>query len=216
MVELNNAGVKAMNADDLEVAIEKFEQALKLNPAYVLAKENLSIAYNNKGLKSQNKPIEALEQFHKALYVKPDNTVAHQNLDGMVAYIGKNPKNIKDRVGLAEDALRKNDQIGGYIEYKQALAIQEDPVVRAKFDEVARVLDPNYKPVPMVVSTDSIDQARDKPRAGSDNPMRLFSPVVGWLILMVAVATVFALGFLIGGMRKDKATDSKQVHHPDQ
>src|SRR5262249_30008803 len=108
-VELNNEAMKAKEKGDLESAIAKWEQALRLNPAYLFAKQNLQHAYNSKNRQGQGTPIPGLEQFHKRLGVEPDYS----------------------RPG-------------------------EDPYVRAKFDEVSRALDPNYKPAPISVPPDTV------------------------------------------------------------
>jgi len=215
-VELNNEGVKAINADDLVLAIKKLERAVQRNPGYILAKENLAIAYNNNGLKLQNSPTEALDQFHKSLYVKPDNATTLQNLEGIIDSMGKNPKSFKDRVGLAEDALSKNDKIGGFIEYQQALSIREDPVVRAKFDEVARALDRNYRPVAISGDTSSARATSDKPAAIAAKPAsNLFTFVPGWALMLTAMAVVFAVGLYFGNLRQNQAVNSRKVHRSD-
>ena len=69
VIELNNEGVKALNAGNFPLAITKFEAALKIDSTYSLARENLAICYNNYGLQLQNNPKEAIKQFHKAMYL---------------------------------------------------------------------------------------------------------------------------------------------------
>jgi lipoprotein NlpI len=64
VIELNNEGVKALNSNNFTLAIEKFQEALKKDANYQLAKDNLAIAFNNYGSALQNNPKEAIKQFH--------------------------------------------------------------------------------------------------------------------------------------------------------
>ena len=141
VVELNNEGVKALNAGNFQLAITKFEQALKLDPSYQLAKENLAIAYNNYGLQLQNNPKEAIKQFHKALYLNPNNATTLQNLEGIITLMRKNPKSFKDRVELADQARLAGDFQGAIIEYKEALRLKDDANIHMKLGDVFRVRD---------------------------------------------------------------------------
>jgi len=52
-VDLNNEGVMATNAGKFDLAIEKLKLALKIDPSYGLAHENLTVALNNYALKSR-------------------------------------------------------------------------------------------------------------------------------------------------------------------
>lgn len=49
-ITLNNEGVAALNNGKYDLAVSKLTEAVTLNPEYVLAKENLSIAYNARGM----------------------------------------------------------------------------------------------------------------------------------------------------------------------
>lgn len=66
---MNNAGVELMTSKAYAQAIEKFEAALKLDPNYDLAKENLSRAYNNYAieLSTKGKETEAETLLQKAM-----------------------------------------------------------------------------------------------------------------------------------------------------
>src|SRR5262249_21657031 len=147
----------------------------------------------------QNAPKDAIVEFHKALYLQPNNATTHKNLDGIIDYMGKDPASFKVRVELAEEALGKEDKVGAFIEYKQALAIKEDPAVRAKFDEVARALDANYRPVSIAGSTNSSRQIRNEgATAAEENTPGLFSSVPGWAAMLAAMAAVFVVGLYAG------------------
>jgi tetratricopeptide (TPR) repeat protein len=63
---VNNEGVELMSSHAYAQAIEKFETALKIDPEYETAKENLSNAYNNYALdlinNGKEKDAESLMQ----------------------------------------------------------------------------------------------------------------------------------------------------------
>ncbi len=134
----NNEGISALNAQDFPLAISMFEQALRIDSSYALAKENLSIACNNYGIRLQNNPKKAITQFHKSMYFNPNNTTTRHNLELLIIALHKNPKAFKDRLKLADDALKEHDRIGALIEYQQALAIEENSAVRSKLKELNR------------------------------------------------------------------------------
>jgi len=131
-VELNNAGVRWLNAGYFESAIEQFEAALRVDPSYSVARENLAIAYNNYGLRLKDKPKEAIKQFHRALFCNPDNATTKENLEGIIRLMGKNPQSFDDRVALGEEAQATADLKGASIEFEAALSIRKDPAVSAK------------------------------------------------------------------------------------
>lgn len=141
VVGLNNEGVKALNAGNFQLAVQKFQEAVKLDPSYGLARENLAIAYNNYGLQLQNNPKEAIKQFHKALYLNRNNATTLSNLEGIISMLGKNPKKFQDRVELGDQARLAADFEGAAIEYIEALRLKEDPKIHAKLGDVYRVRD---------------------------------------------------------------------------
>jgi len=75
VIEINNEGVKALNAGNIQLALQKFAQALKVDPNYQLARDNLAIAHNNYGLQLQNNPKAAIKEFHQALYLNPVQSI---------------------------------------------------------------------------------------------------------------------------------------------
>ncbi len=86
-ITLNNNGVRALNKNDYEGAIGFFKKSLSKNPDYQLAKDNLAITYNNKGLTLRNHPKEALKYFEMALAMNPENGTTRANLDGIKSMI---------------------------------------------------------------------------------------------------------------------------------
>jgi tetratricopeptide (TPR) repeat protein len=71
----NNLGVAYAAKGELDLAIDQYQTALRLNPGDALAYFNLGNAYLMKGLADM-----AIEQYHTALSLKPDYARAHFNL----------------------------------------------------------------------------------------------------------------------------------------
>jgi tetratricopeptide (TPR) repeat protein len=140
VMELNNIGVKATFNHDYPLAIQKLEEAVKLDPTYRLARENLGIAYNNYGLQlsALKKQHEALKQFHQALYLDPDNKTTKSNVDCMVLKLGKDPDAFEDRQAIGLQAKEEGDLIGAIIEYSAALAIKNDAGLHQQLGELYR------------------------------------------------------------------------------
>lgn len=147
IIQLNNEGVNALNSGNYQLAMSKFEQALRLDPSYDRARDNLAIAHNNYGLALKNTPKEALKQFHIALYIKPSSSTTLQNIEGIIRMLGKNPQSFKDRVELADQERLSGDFIGALIEYGEAVKIEEDPKLRIKMGDIYRVRDENDKAI---------------------------------------------------------------------
>ena len=141
VISLNNEGVKALNAGNYQLAIQKFEAANKLDPTYTLAKENLAIAYNNYGLQLQNNPGEAIKWFHKSLALNANNATTQGNLNTIVQMLGKNPNSFKDRVDMGRAARLAGDFDGAIVEYAAALRIKDDAKLHADLGDVYRVRD---------------------------------------------------------------------------
>ena len=139
VLSLNNEGVKALNASNYQLAIAKFEEALKQDPNYELARDNLAIAYNNYGLQLRGQPKEALKQFHKSRYLNPSNPTTSQDIEGLIRMMGKNPRSFQDRVDLGDQAQLSGDLVGAIVEFEAALAIKNDPKIHTKLADVYRV-----------------------------------------------------------------------------
>src|SRR5277367_3276335 len=91
VINLNNAGVKALNDGHFPLAIDKLKEALKLDPSYNLPKDNLVIAHNLYGeaLRKAHKPGEALKQFHEAAYLTgkwgmTENYITLESIDDLI------------------------------------------------------------------------------------------------------------------------------------
>ena len=141
-VDLNNQGVRALEAKNYPLAFQKLEAAVKLDPAYKKASSNLGIAYNNYGLGlAQNKNYaEAIKYFHKAFYLDPTNLVTKKNLGIVISSLNRDPNSFQDRVDLGDDARKQvrspQDWAGPIVEYQAALLIKDDPGVREKLGDI--------------------------------------------------------------------------------
>lgn len=135
-VELNNEGVKALNKCDFEIAIQKLNASLRMYPSYKIGIQNLAIAHNNLGLSMQESPKEAIKQFHKAVYLDPDNQISVLNLDGVVNRLGRDPADFEHRVELGDYAKSVGDECGAIVEYRAALKIRENAEVRSQLDSL--------------------------------------------------------------------------------
>lgn len=142
--EFNNQGVRELNAKEFKKAIASFEEAIKLDPAYKLARENLAIAYNNLGLSVQDNPREALKYFHKGLFASLDSPMVQDNITNNIAEIitslNKNPKSLNDRLELAQTALNEKDPEGAIIESRAALNLKENTKSRLLLFEAYKAL----------------------------------------------------------------------------
>ena len=152
--KLVNLGVVAMNAGDYKTAIEKLEEAIRINPNYTLAKKNLAIAYNNNGLKLQSKPNNAIKAFHRALFLDPQNSRTQKNLEAIITIMGKSPNSFQDRKNLGDIALKEGDKNGARIEYLAALKIKNSPEVQkqlnmldGRFSQLSNNLNKTTKPI---------------------------------------------------------------------
>lgn len=141
VIRLNNDGVNFLKQNNFAAAVKKFEEALKLDPSYGLARENLAIAYNNYGISMQNNPAGAIVNFHRSLYYKPGDATGAQNLEVTIQNLGKNPRKFQDRVDLGRDARKAGEVEGAIVEFSEALKLKDDPKLRVELGKLYRVKD---------------------------------------------------------------------------
>jgi len=61
-IDLNNDGVIALKSGDYPLALQKFKAALKLDPNYQMARDNMAITHNNYGLRVMMRSLNLLLQ----------------------------------------------------------------------------------------------------------------------------------------------------------
>lgn len=135
-VDLNDQGVRALEKKNYHQAIQFFKSALAIDREYTLARENLSIAYNNIAIENAATPDAALDSLHKAMFLDPDNPLTIRNLEGILKRMGKNPKKYEDRIKLAEYAEERRRSIDALVEYREALKISQSPKVLARVSQL--------------------------------------------------------------------------------
>jgi Tfp pilus assembly protein PilF len=135
LIGLNNDGVKDLNAKKYPAAIEKFEAALKIDPKYRLALDNLAIAHREYGkyLRIQGKKAEGLKELHIAAFCHPNWKA---DISEAIQKDGQDPRNFEYRVDLAEKALSEKDNISAAVEFEEALSIKDDPQIHQKLVEI--------------------------------------------------------------------------------
>jgi tetratricopeptide (TPR) repeat protein len=93
----NNAGVALYLLYDLPAAIERFHQALRIEPRFVPAYNNLGLA-----LKARGSLLDAIAQYREALELDPGLAPAHANLGEALAANGE----MDDAISHCREAIR--------------------------------------------------------------------------------------------------------------
>lgn len=170
VISYNNDGVRLLSKNDFEGATEKFIEALKIDPEYSLARDNLSIAYNNRAIKSHNER-EALKYFHLAIWLSKNNRTTESNLAAVRGKLYKDTKSFGGIVNIARDCLKHGDTAGAILEYKRALELKKDDAVAAELSKVQlpndlkRILE-----VPRVSTAPKASEVADKSTAVDFGP----------------------------------------------
>ena len=155
VILLNNEGVTALKNNETEKAIGKFKQALQKDASYKLARENLSIAYNNLGIANAADNKKALSAFHFASWLSPENKTCSENLLNSIKAAGKDANSFEDRKALGEEAARNNDFAGAILEFEAALKIKDDLDVKQAL--AAITVPEEYRTKPSVEASADVD-----------------------------------------------------------
>ncbi|MBX9666597.1 MAG: signal peptidase I [Candidatus Obscuribacterales bacterium] len=131
-VAMNDDGVRALGKGEFARAIQLFKSALAIDNSFELARDNLSIAYNNFAIQSIKTPDLALDSLHKALFLDPDNQLTKKNLAGVIDRLGKSATKYEDRIALADEALKRGKVISALVEYREAVKLNPNPTILAK------------------------------------------------------------------------------------
>ena len=131
-IAINDDGVRALDKGEYTKAIHLFKSSLAIDNNFELARDNLSIAYNNFAIQSASKPEVALDSLHKALFLDPDNELTKKNLAGILKRLGKDANKYEDRIALGQDALKHRKSISALVEYRAAVKLHPSPDALAK------------------------------------------------------------------------------------
>lgn len=142
---LNNQGANALNSGDYDVAIDKLSQALKMDPGYKLARNNLGMVFNNRGIKERTNKVRALLDFHRAQLLRTDDTASERNISTSIKTIIRGKDSYSLRKDLADGLAARHDDVGAICEYRRALEIKDDPKIREPLQALTdRVMSPSY------------------------------------------------------------------------
>lgn len=131
-VGLNDRGVHALEEGDYTRAISLFNEALAIDPDYQIARDNLSIAYNNYAVELKDKPEAAIDKLHKALYIDPENALTRNNLNKMIEISGRDPGDFQVRLEMGDRAYMENHRLDALVEYREAERLKQDPALGDK------------------------------------------------------------------------------------
>ncbi|MBS2000448.1 MAG: TonB C-terminal domain-containing protein [Cyanobacteria bacterium SZAS LIN-5] len=142
---LNNQGANALNSGDYATAIQKLSQALNLDPGYKLARNNLGMVFNNRGIKQRNNKVKALLDFHRAQLLRTDDTASEKNISTSIKTIIRGKDSYSLRKEIADGLAAQHDDVGAICEYRRALEIKDDPKIREPLQSITdRVMSPSY------------------------------------------------------------------------
>lgn len=142
---LNNQGATALNSGDYALAIQKLTQALNVDPGYKMARNNLGMVFNNRGIKEKTNKVKALLDFHRAQLLRTDDTASERNISTSIKTIIKGRDSYSLRKELADGLAARHDDVGAICEYRRALEIKDDPKIREPLQAITdRVMTPSY------------------------------------------------------------------------
>lgn len=142
---LNNLGATALNSGDYALAIQKLTQALNIDPGYKMARNNLGMVFNNRGIKEKTNKVKALLDFHRAQLLRTDDTASERNISTSIKTIIKGRDSYSLRKELADGLAARHDDVGAICEYRRALQIKDDPKIREPLQAITdRVMTPSY------------------------------------------------------------------------
>lgn len=141
LAKLNNRAAQAIKAGDFGAAIGMLEEIARKKPDYKFAKDNLTTAYNNQGLKlAQESPEQSAAQFRKALFYSPEQGATRNNLNAMLKAAGSDPQSESARIGIGDQLKEQGDYTGAFVEYMEALRLNNGSKARQKVAEVCALI----------------------------------------------------------------------------
>lgn len=144
LAQVNNEAAEAIKKGKFEQAVKLLQPITEKHPDYEFARKNLTIAYNNYGLKlARHNTKDSAEKFRSALYFSPGEATARRNLNAVIKELGKDPNSYEDRVELGNEQLRAGAPRMAFVEFTEALRLRNTPSVRRKLAEVCLQLENN-------------------------------------------------------------------------
>lgn len=118
VIELNNEGVRCLERKEFDQAIFFLKKATQKDPSYQMARSNLAIAINNKGLDVYNKGSTegSLHLMESSYFNDPTNKTTRYNLEGVIRMLKLNPDSPSDRCGLSGKAALRGDGTAAWVE----------------------------------------------------------------------------------------------------
>ncbi|MCA9802570.1 MAG: tetratricopeptide repeat protein [Cyanobacteria bacterium HKST-UBA02] len=142
LANINNKAAEAIKAGKFEKAVKLLEPLAKKNPDYEMARQNLTIAFNNYGLElARTSAVDSMEKFRQALFYSPTERTARRNLNAVIKELGKNPASYEDRLTMGTEEFKKSSYQTAFVEFSEALRLRNTPEVRRKLAEVCLVMD---------------------------------------------------------------------------
>jgi len=114
-----NEGVELMNAKKFSQAQAKFEQAIRANPNFAEAHNNLGFTLRQQGTQNYSK---ALQHYNKAIQLKPSMAETYEYRGVLFAKMGRNADAEKDLATLK----RLNSKLAGRLEEFLKTGKEED------------------------------------------------------------------------------------------
>lgn len=157
LAQVNNEAAEAIKKGKFDQAVKLLQPITEKHPDYEFARKNLTIAYNNYGLKlARHNTKDSAEKFRSALYFSPGEATARRNLNAVIKELGKDPNSYEDRVELGNEQLRAGAPRMAFVEFTEALRLRNTPSVRRKLAEVCLQLENNQnKDIPEDPGTDN-------------------------------------------------------------
>lgn len=145
-IQLNDAAVQALNSGNYDLAVEKLKAALALDPGYKLGRNNLSIAFNNRGIHQRDNHQAALLDFERALLLRPDDADTEKNIEKILLAMSKSADSFEHRKLLGGEAYGRQDYTGALVEWRRALKLNDSRDIKDKITKLLQeIMAPGFK-----------------------------------------------------------------------
>jgi type IV pilus assembly protein PilF len=134
-------GIEYIREKNYELALEKLQKAISLQPDYPVAHGAIAILYTQVGDKEK-----AEKHYKRGLSLDPDNADAHNNYGQFLCSDGRYEEAEKQFLIAANNPYYKTPQIP-YLNAGLCMAGKPDPEAAEKYYRLALDKDPKYAPV---------------------------------------------------------------------